>query len=121
MAELKLLDETVIGDNNKPYFVAEVNSSHGGDFNTAIKMIDAAKEAGCNCVKFQSWSSESLYSKSYYIENPIAKRLNLIPKLLPTPNSIDDNSVLLLLFSLFSPILTPIYGPKSIYKENFLN
>jgi N-acetylneuraminate synthase len=37
-------------------------------------MIDAAVEAGCDCVKFQSWSTETLYSKSYYKKNPIAKR-----------------------------------------------
>ena len=24
-----------------------------------------AKEIGCDCVKFQSWSAESLYSKTY--------------------------------------------------------
>jgi N-acetylneuraminate synthase len=38
-------------------------------------MIDAAVEAGCNCVKFQSWSVESLYSKTYYRQNPIAKKI----------------------------------------------
>ncbi|SVC98698.1 uncharacterized protein METZ01_LOCUS351552, partial [marine metagenome] len=41
---------------------------------TAKEMIDQAKKAGCDCVKFQSWSMKSLYSKSYYDENPIAKR-----------------------------------------------
>jgi N-acetylneuraminate synthase len=37
-------------------------------------MIDEAKKSGCNCVKFQSWTTDSLYSKTYYDENPIAKR-----------------------------------------------
>ena len=31
--------------------------------------------AGADCVKFQSWSADSLYSKSFYDENPIAKRI----------------------------------------------
>ena len=73
MATISLFDR-MIGDEFEPYIIAEVNSSHGGKYETAVKMIDAAKEAGCDCVKFQSWSAESLYSQSYYQENPIAKR-----------------------------------------------
>jgi N-acetylneuraminate synthase len=75
MAKCVLRDQTVIGDFLKPYVVAEVNTSHNGSVETAKKMIDAAKESGCSCVKFQSWSAQSLYSKSYYKENPIAKRI----------------------------------------------
>ena len=45
----------------EPYIVAELNSSHQGKISTAREMIDAAKECGCNAVKFQSWSAESLY------------------------------------------------------------
>jgi N-acetylneuraminate synthase len=37
-------------------------------------MIQAIKRAGADCVKFQSWSEESLYSATYYEKNPIAKR-----------------------------------------------
>lgn len=74
MAQCTLRDSVVIGDFQKPYIVAEVNTSHSGNINTAKEMIDKAKEAGCDCVKFQSWSTESLYSKSYYDENLIAKR-----------------------------------------------
>jgi sialic acid synthase SpsE len=75
MANCTLRDSTVIGDFMKPYIVAEVNTSHNGSIETAKEMIDKAKEAGCSCVKFQSWSKESLYSKTYYDENPIAKRI----------------------------------------------
>jgi len=74
MPTLTFKDSVKIGSDNAPYIIAEVNSSHNGDMNTARKMIDAAAESGCNCVKFQSWSAESLYSRSYYKENPIAKR-----------------------------------------------
>lgn len=59
----------------RPYIVAELNSSHNGKIETAKKMIDAAKASGCDCVKFQSWSAESLYSDEYYKENPISKRI----------------------------------------------
>ena len=75
MAEIRLTNGRIIGDYHNPYVVAEVNSSHNGDVLVAKQMIDAASEAGCNCVKFQSWSPESLYSISYYKENPISKRI----------------------------------------------
>jgi len=65
----------VIGDYMRPYVVAEVNSSHNGDVEVAKQMIDAAAAAGCDCVKFQSWSAESLYSATYYKANPISKRI----------------------------------------------
>lgn len=74
MAECILRDGTVLSDYGRPYIVSEVNSSHYGDVDLAKQMIDASKEIGCDCVKFQSWSVESLYSKTYYDENPISKR-----------------------------------------------
>jgi sialic acid synthase SpsE len=64
----------VIGDFKSPYIVAELNTSHFGDIEKAKEMIVAAKKAGCDCVKFQSWSEESLYSETYYARNPMARR-----------------------------------------------
>ena len=75
MAQIELRSGKVIGDYLRPYVVAEVNSSHNGDVEVAKQMIDAAAAAGCDCVKFQSWSAESLYSATYYKANPISKRI----------------------------------------------
>ena len=36
------------------YIIAEIGINHNGDLKTALKMIDAAKEAGADCVKFQT-------------------------------------------------------------------
>ncbi|MBD65278.1 MAG: N-acylneuraminate-9-phosphate synthase [Halobacteriovoraceae bacterium] len=74
MRKMTLKNSRVIGDNEKPYIIAEVNSSHNGDIEVAKEMIRAAKDAECDCVKFQSWSPESINSKNFYEENPIAKR-----------------------------------------------
>lgn len=74
MNGIKFNDGKVIKNYGRPYMIAEVNSSHNGNVDVAKKMIDAAVESGCDCVKFQSWSTETLYSKSYYQKNPIAKR-----------------------------------------------
>lgn len=75
MRTILLNNGKTIGDNCAPYIIAEMNSSHNGNLETAKRMIDAAKECGCDCVKFQSWSAESLYSDQYYAENPISKRI----------------------------------------------
>ena len=72
--EFKLNNRMGLSDFGKPYIVAELNTSHMGKIDNAKEMISNAKEAGCDCVKFQSWSAETLYSKSYYEQNPIAKR-----------------------------------------------
>ncbi len=71
---IKLNDGYKIGDFQKPYIVAELNTSHFGNISIAKKMILRAKETGCNCVKLQSWSSDSLYSKKFFNKNPISKR-----------------------------------------------
>lgn len=46
------------------FIIAEAGANHNKDFTKALKLIDAAKEAGANAVKFQTYSSETLYSKN---------------------------------------------------------
>lgn len=75
MADCILKNGKRIGDYKKPYFVAEMNSSHNGNVATAKRMIDEAARIGCDAVKFQSWTAKTLYSKNYYDENPIARRM----------------------------------------------
>ncbi len=58
-----------------PYIIAELNSSHFGNLDKAKEMIAKAKECRCDCVKFQSWTKDTLYSKTYYKEQPIMERM----------------------------------------------
>lgn len=53
----------------KPYIIAEIGANHNGDMNLAKKMIDAAVRCGADCVKFQSWSKESIFSRKTYEDN----------------------------------------------------
>ncbi|MEE3392787.1 MAG: N-acetylneuraminate synthase family protein [Lachnospiraceae bacterium] len=69
-----LRNNKVVDSSHQPYIVAEMNSSHNGNIEQAKAMIDAAVECGCDCVKFQSWTTESLYCQEYYEQNPISKR-----------------------------------------------
>lgn len=53
----------------KPYIIAEIGANHNGDMELAKKMIDKAKECGADCVKFQSWTKDSIFSKKTYEDN----------------------------------------------------
>ncbi len=66
---IKLSTKKTISNYGKPYVIAELGSNHNGDMEIAKKLIYAAKEAGADCVKFQSWSKSTLFSKVKYEEN----------------------------------------------------
>lgn len=48
----------------KTFIIAEAGANHNKDFNQALTLIDVAKNAGADAVKFQTYSSETLYSKN---------------------------------------------------------
>lgn len=48
---------------NHVFIIAEAGVNHNGDFNLALKLVDAAKNAGVDCVKFQTFISENEVSK----------------------------------------------------------
>ena len=56
-----------------PYILAEIGSNHNGDMALAKRLIDRAKAAGCDCVKFQSWTKKSIFSKGVYEQNYFLK------------------------------------------------
>jgi len=46
------------------FIIAEVGVNHNGDISIAKKMIDEAKKAGADCVKFQTFKAEEFVSDS---------------------------------------------------------
>lgn len=52
------IGDRVIGNNTPPYCIAEVGINHNGDLAIAKRMIDAAKAAGADAVKFQTFKAE---------------------------------------------------------------
>ena len=47
---------------NNIFITAEIGINHNGDINIAKKLIDIAKNAGCNAVKFQKRTIDIVYS-----------------------------------------------------------
>ena len=48
------LNGRVVGPSAPPLVIAEIGINHEGDMAKAMRMVDDAKAAGCECVKFQS-------------------------------------------------------------------
>jgi len=51
------------GIGNPTFIIAEIGINHNGDIETAKKLIKAAKDAGCDAVKFQKRTIEIVYSE----------------------------------------------------------
>jgi N-acetylneuraminate synthase len=52
-----------IGCDQPCFIIAEAGSNHNRNFETALKLVDTAVEAGADAVKFQIFSAEAIYSK----------------------------------------------------------
>ena len=53
----------------KVFVIAEIGNNHNGSLDLALKMIDAATEAGADCVKFQMRNMASVYRKKSLSKN----------------------------------------------------
>lgn len=50
--------------NDRCMIIAEAGVNHNGDVNLALKLCDAAKDAGADVVKFQTWKTENLLTRN---------------------------------------------------------
>lgn len=63
MREIRIADRT-LGDGHPPFIVAEVGMNHNGSVSRALKMVRAARNAGCDSVKFGTFKADEFCAKS---------------------------------------------------------
>lgn len=54
------IDGIEIGQNCKPYIIAELSANHNGDIDRAFEIIQYAKKAGADAIKLQSYTHETI-------------------------------------------------------------
>jgi N-acetylneuraminate synthase len=50
----------LIGDSHLPYIVAEMSGNHNQDIDRALRIVDAAKAAGADAVKLQTYRADTI-------------------------------------------------------------
>ena len=54
----------LVGPGHPPYIIAEISANHNGDLSQALRIIDAAVEAGADAVKIQTYRPDTITLKS---------------------------------------------------------
>lgn len=49
-----------IGENAPVFIIAELSANHNGDLETALETIRAAKRAGADCIKLQTYTADTI-------------------------------------------------------------
>ncbi len=58
------IGDSLIGEGEPCFVIAEAGVNHNGDINLAKKLIDVAREAGADAVKFQTFKAEEVVTQS---------------------------------------------------------
>ncbi len=68
-----IIENKTIGQTAPTYIIAEMSANHCGDFEKAVDIIHAAKEAGADAIKLQTYTADTLTLNCkedfYYIKN----------------------------------------------------
>jgi pseudaminic acid synthase len=79
-----------IGDNCKPFIIAEMSGNHNQSLDRALALVDAAADAGAHALKLQTYTADTITMKGAYTitdENSLwkGKELHELYKMAYTP------------------------------------
>ncbi len=59
-----IINKRSIGPEHPVYIIAELSANHNQDYKQAVKMVEAAKDAGADAVKLQTYTADTLTIQS---------------------------------------------------------
>jgi pseudaminic acid synthase len=54
------IKDFIIDNNSKVFIIAELSANHNGSLEVAIESVRAAKRAGADCIKFQTYTADTM-------------------------------------------------------------
>lgn len=98
-----VINERIIGGESPCYIIAEMSANHDGDINKAIDLIHAAKKAGADAIKLQTYTADTI---TLNCEKP--------DFLLPSGNAWESHKSL---HALYQKAYTPWEWHKRLFEE----